>query len=260
MYKTKTFLVISIFLLLVISLSSGCGLDKEAEGNALDHISDDTRLLPSPWTLHGDGYIIITRSSDSVNLEDADIPANLVDSYENPFNVMMMVDYKDSPAGPYRELLYIPGTFLFQDGERHASITKIFVDSRDSLVNGRLNWGIPKEMADFEISKNGRTESFTISSQGKTFANFSMTTLFGPKIPIGTKLVPEGFRTLGQVLDGTTFIYALAGRGFKQLALFQPEEFDSTVFPDMTARSVIAAVKISDFELVFPVAEQLAGE
>jgi hypothetical protein len=47
-------------------------------------------------------------------------------------------------------LLYIGGTLKFGQ-KRHYSISKIYVSTQDSIDNGQKNWGIPKEMAHFEV-------------------------------------------------------------------------------------------------------------
>ena len=47
-------------------------------------------------------------------------------------------------------LLLIPGTMRFPDGRRYASFSRILVSTWDSVVNGRINWGIPKDRANFD--------------------------------------------------------------------------------------------------------------
>ncbi|CAM2008203.1 acetoacetate decarboxylase family protein [Acanthopleuribacter pedis] len=205
-----------------------------------------------PWILRGDGYLIVTKSSTATNLDDAAIPAELLDSYVNDINLMLLVDYRESPVGPYGELLYMPGNFRFMDGWRHFSITKIFVDSQQSLEDGRRNWGIPKELAHFSFQEDGlHSEIVTVGSAGQTFAQMRFTP-FGPRFPVNTFWIAPVFRTLGQVLNDTTFVFSLSGEGRARLVHFEPIFFDGDHFPDMPARQVLAAFRIEDFTLVFP--------
>lgn len=211
-----------------------------------------------PWTLRGNGYLVITKSTTADNLADAAIPEALADSYVNDINIMMLVDYQESPVGPYGELLYMPGNFRFADGRRHFSITKIFVDSQQSLIDGRRNWGIPKELAGFDISDEDGDTWVTVGDADGVFAEMRFTP-FGPYFPVNTFWIAPIFRTLGQVLDDTTFVFTLAGEGRARFAHFDPIFFDPARFPDMQTRKVIAAVRVENFTLTFPVATTIDG-
>src|SRR5574343_636748 len=105
---------------------------------------------PAPWTLRGRGYILAIRMPQAVLDDCPHTPAELRASRRGALSLAMLVDYAESPAGPYQELLFIPGTFDFQ-GQRHPSISRIFVSTMASVVNGRRNWGIPKDRCDFSI-------------------------------------------------------------------------------------------------------------
>lgn len=54
-------------------------------------------------------------------------------------------------AGPYDELLYVPGYFNFKSeaGKDNfaLSVTRIYVSAPASVKNGRANWGVPSELA-----------------------------------------------------------------------------------------------------------------
>src|SRR5689334_3406000 len=70
-----------------------------------------------PWLMRGDAFIVLTASSTELNLADASIPSALRGVYHNLFNVMVLADYRESPVGPFKELLYIPGRFRFGDDD-----------------------------------------------------------------------------------------------------------------------------------------------
>ncbi|KAF8315726.1 hypothetical protein DL93DRAFT_2227364 [Clavulina sp. PMI_390] len=66
--------------------------------------------------------------------------------------MVMIVRYKDSPAGPYDELIMIPGSFKNPKGPPSLRVTRIYVSSMKSIWNGRRNWNIPKHLAHFTFT------------------------------------------------------------------------------------------------------------
>ena len=69
----------------------------------------------------------------------------------------MIVSYSSSPAGPYDELLIsVPCHYNKKASQKEWMMSRrlplIFVSTEASLRNGRENWGIRKELADFEWS------------------------------------------------------------------------------------------------------------
>jgi hypothetical protein len=69
-----------------------------------------------------------------------------------PMTIGMVVDYLDSPVGPYREILASP--VLRRPGAGLGPLPRmavpfIAVDSAASVHGGREHWGLPKVMADF---------------------------------------------------------------------------------------------------------------
>jgi len=64
------------------------------------------------------------------------------------------VRYKSGPAGPYDELLFVPGNLKNPTTDKKAalSVTRIYVSSLASVVNGRRNWNIPKHLGRFEFT------------------------------------------------------------------------------------------------------------
>lgn len=59
-----------------------------------------------------------------------------------------IIRYRETPVGSYDELAILPGTFSGvgrDSGKRNDSrITGIWVSTKETLVNGRINWNIPK--------------------------------------------------------------------------------------------------------------------
>ncbi|EEB98868.1 hypothetical protein MPER_01549, partial [Moniliophthora perniciosa FA553] len=68
--------------------------------------------------------------------------------------MILVVQYDDSPVGPYDELIYVPGRFKHKDGTEALRITRIYVSTKESTENGRRNWNIPKQVAKFKYTKD----------------------------------------------------------------------------------------------------------
>jgi hypothetical protein len=58
-----------------------------------------------------------------------------------------LISYADTPVGPYHEVI---GMVIVRHGARLlVHVPFIAVDSPTSLVGGRVNWALPKTLADF---------------------------------------------------------------------------------------------------------------
>ena len=106
-------------------------------------------LVPAPWSLRGHAWMVAMRLPKNDPARTAFVPPGLQATVKAAFSVLMCVVYDEAPCGPYRELLFIPGTMNFGDA-RYPSISRILVSTWDSVVNGRINWGIPKDRANFD--------------------------------------------------------------------------------------------------------------
>ena len=124
-----------------------------------DHTLPEVPLKPAPWSLHGGGWLVALKLPAGAPARDAFLPAEFTGKVAG-ISLLMFVDYAQSDSGPYHELLFIPGSVPFPDGRRHLTISRILVSTWDSVVNGRRNWGIPKDRADF-------TTNYDLDGRGK---------------------------------------------------------------------------------------------
>jgi hypothetical protein len=210
-------------------------------------------LVPAPWELTGSGYIASFRFSDAFIEEECFLPPAFQQRRHRNFGTLMFVDYTSSNVGPYRELLFVLCRFRV-DGHWYWSITRIFVSTWDSVVNGRINWGIPKDRADFDVDYgDDGVDRVTVSKNGRNFARLAFET-GGPSMPVCGVLAPSSLRTLVQEHEGKRYIYKPFADGQLRRAKLVEAEFDSAVFPDVTKGRVVAAVKVPRFEMAFPVA------
>jgi len=96
-----------------------------------------TDAPPAPWTCRCDAVVWFARPA-------RDLPGG----GGRPWLVAgALIDYADSPVGPYHEVLGLLAGFG-RTGPV-ATVPFIAVDSPASLVGGRQNWALPKVLAQF---------------------------------------------------------------------------------------------------------------
>jgi hypothetical protein len=218
----------------------------------------DVPLCPPPWDLRGSGWIVALRLPPGSPAREAFLPAELAGRGRSLVSFLMYVDYAESGCGPYRELLFIPGSFPFEDGRGHLTISRILVSTWDSVVNGRNNWGIPKDRADFEVeppAAGRREECVRVTSDGREVCELRFApSRFAPRLPVYGGLLPVGLRTLAQFLRGRTYYYAPEARGRVRPGRLVSWRFDAMLFPDLSSAAVLAVLKVESFRMVFPLA------
>lgn len=210
-------------------------------------------MRPAPWQLKGQGYILAVRLPESFLDNQSFLPETQRATRRGRLAYVMFVDYRETDVGPYHELLYIPGSLAF-GSRRRLSISRIYVSTRESVVNGHENWGIPKERCDFRVSYgvNG-VDEVRLVLDGQVIAELD----FCPRLfrlPFNGNLVPARFRTLAQHFKGREFTYIPSARGHLRPASLVRSRFDSRYFPDVSQGRVVACVKVTDFDMTFPVA------
>jgi Acetoacetate decarboxylase (ADC) len=205
---------------------------------------------PAPWTLHGNGVVMLAHFPTSFVRQHGFLADFQEDSYRGWLGTVMLVDYQTSNVGPYCELLFIPGLFRL-GGKTTFSISKIYVSTTESVENGIENWGIPKELADFEIvTAADGAKTYTVSQQGIPF--FSVTVRSsGPRLPITTKLLP-GFRVMQQRRK-QLLLTAPVANGTGRLARLSNLSVKSALFPDVSRAWPLVALTVDDFTMTFPV-------
>ncbi|KAL2911285.1 hypothetical protein HK105_209252 [Polyrhizophydium stewartii] len=147
----------------------------------------DVAAAPAPWALKikRSFALPIWPTAKTLPALRQHLTSNFdrADFLEAGVGIVILVQYESSPAGPYDELLLMPGAFAPQPGPRRTTlsasgaattpaapaaastavtvvrkgelmadrrITRIYVSTEHSVRNGRRNWGIRKELADFE--------------------------------------------------------------------------------------------------------------
>lgn len=214
-------------------------------------MENEIRSYPAPWDLRGTGYIFLFKFKKKFVEKSACVPEFLAGKFAGGFGSVMLVDYEESNAGAYGELLFIPGKFRF-GGKKLDTISKIYVSTMESVVNGRANWGIPKEKAEFSFEEIGnRTEKATVTVEGKVAAEFTLKSGRFP-FPVSTKLLPF---PLVQQYEGKYYFTNFFGKGKGHFVRIKGMKIDPALFPDVSFYRPIAAIRVDPFSITFPEAK-----
>lgn len=204
---------------------------------------------PPPWKLKGNGYIFLYHFPKLFVEKFGFLADYQADRYDGDFvGTVMLVDYATSAVGPYHELLFVPGRLNF-DKKKIFSISKIYVSSQDSVENGIANWGIPKELADFKITKlSEKQEIIEVMIAGKTFFKVRLWKR-SFKFSISTKFFPL---KLAQKLGNDLLITNSPAKGKASFAKLHNIEIDEAHFPPISQLKPLSVLAVSDFEMEFP--------
>ncbi|KAJ7037981.1 hypothetical protein C8F04DRAFT_1090913 [Mycena alexandri] len=132
-------------------------------------MASSIKVAPAPWKLKGRSWIFLVSALSSTS----SFPAGWSSAYQadalssggefiGGLGLIQIVSYAESPVGPYDELIYVPGRWKYSDGTKAFRITQIYVSTEESTLNGRKNWNIPKQIANFDI-KTGSDGTTDIS-------------------------------------------------------------------------------------------------
>lgn len=112
--------------------------------------------------------------------------------YAGGVGFLLLVRYTHSPIGPYDELAFVPGDFVFK-GKRHAHANILFVSTESSVKQGREIWGFPKHLAHFDwsgVSRGMETVAITLHNNTEPFFRAKIQTA-GVKVPFSSSWLPR---------------------------------------------------------------------
>jgi hypothetical protein len=213
-----------------------------------DFAKDENQIACAPWKLTGSGYILLYRFTKAFVAEHGFLADFQKEKFVSGWGAVMLVDYQTSPVGPYHELLFIPGLFSFNK-KKVFSISKIYVSTQSSVINGIENWGIPKELADFHWRKKQISDHIAISKDGVSFfeADFIKKRIC---FPISTTILPL---TIVQAHKNRLMLTKPKSSGMAYLAKLQNIKVNSDFFPDLTKVKPLLVLRVENFKMEFPV-------
>jgi hypothetical protein len=213
-----------------------------------DIAKNEIQIALPPWQLTGSGYILLYRFTKAFVAEHGFLVDFQKEKFVSGWGTVMLVDYQSSPVGPYHELLFIPGLFSFNK-KKVFSISKIYVSTQSSVINGIENWGIPKELADFHWRKKQISDHIAISKDGVSFfeADFIKRRIC---FPISTTILPL---TIVQAHKNRLMLTKPKSSGMAYLAKLQNIKVNGEFFPDLTKVKPLLVLHVENFKMEFPV-------
>jgi len=188
---------------------------------------------PAPWELKGEAWwFLISTAFNRLPAGELSSPgwfdplhegSRSLATEEGAFiggdGMIQLLRYSESPVGLYDELLIIPGAFKTPSRVKPAQasrITRIYVSSMASVVNGRRNWNIPKSLAKFSFTPaaDGSLDVkvfIPVSLENPDAPTFAETPFFAvkikrswfPSIPLNLKYLPVPSLLVQPPLEGS---------------------------------------------------------
>jgi hypothetical protein len=211
--------------------------------------ASQAEFVPAPWHLTGRGYVFVYRFDPDFARLQGMIEPRLLPHFRGGFGTLMLVDYASSDCGPYHELLFIPGRIQFQ-GRTSYSISRIFVSSISSVINGRRNWGIPKDQAEFQVDHEADgSELWRVRFRGIEIFQARIQKGRIP-FPVHSALAPH---TVMQSWENHIYTTKLSARGRGHVARIRDIKGDSQYFPDLSGQKPLLGIAIENIRMTFHV-------
>lgn len=214
-------------------------------------------LAPAPWNLTGEAFISVFKFSKEFVNEHCFMADYQTDNWRGSLGAVMLVNYKSSNVGPYFELLFIPGKIEL--GHLKSStitqisgftISKIYVSTMASVENGINNWGIPKELADFQWNNIGTgAAEITVSKDGLEFFKAVLKQV-SFAFPITTSILPL---KIIQKFKDKYYLTKPKASGKGSFARLKSVAVNSKYFPDICCKNSLATFHLNHFEMIFPI-------
>ncbi len=200
---------------------------------------------PAPWRLEGEGILLIFRFKSDWVENKGNLPKHLIGKFRGGLGLVLLANYQDTPVGPFREVLFIPGKFR---KTKKQAITTIFTDTEVSTQNGRANWGMPKETLPIEWETTQNRDQVNVVKNGKTVFSAAFESA-GISFPFSTALFPL---RLCQTWNKLKYFSRLSGSGWGKLAKITQLDLDPDYFPDIRGIAPLLAIKVNPFFMRFP--------
>ena len=166
---------------------------------------------PAPWQAHARGVVWWTRPTRDARGALTEALGGALGPAVTPLLIVgAMLSYHDTPVGAYSEVLAI--VVVRRGSSVFTHVPFIAVDSPASVVGGRVNWALPKTLAEFDGAPRSHT---TMRATGQGWQVSATPVTYGPALPWVlppiTPLVQTG-------LDGTRWSSRPRGHGTARLA------------------------------------------
>lgn len=192
----------------------------------------------------GSGYIFAYYFDEEFINKDCFLTKDQKKSFEGGFGAVIYANYTESSAGPYQELLFIPGKFAV-DGNESYVITKAYCSSAKAMEQQVF---CKKELADFNVEKNeDGTETIIITRDGKPIFRIAVQP-WGFNIPMTSDVVKF---PLVSVEDGKTVTWDYNGSGTGSFAKIEAIGVRPAKFPDVALFSPLVGIHFENFNIEY---------
>ena len=197
-------------------------LEIEAVPESALEEGDAARLpeaAPAPWATVLDAVLWFHRAAPGAGER---LPSALRGRRALPVTVGGLIRYRETPVGPYHEILASPVLLAGKRGPE-AVVPFIAVDSAASVRGGRENWALPKTLARFEWPELPRG-GFQLAAEGAGWSVHATVRARPRPLPLVAPLRNRQVRP-----DGRELTFASAWRGRARLASVEIESRGPTL-------------------------------
>ena len=178
---------------------------------------------PAPWRAHACGIVWWTRPDRPARERLRDRLAPALGTEITPLVcVGALLDYDDTPVGSYREVLAL--VVIRRGADVFTHVPFIAVDSPDSVVGGRVNWALPKTLAEFDGAPRS---DVAMRAAGEDWTVRATPRAYGPVLPW---VLPPAASLIQAGPDGARVSARPRGHGTARLARVTVQ----TSAPDVT--------------------------
>jgi len=197
-------------------------LEIEAVPESALGAADAARLpeaAPAPWATVLDAVLWFHRAAPGARER---LPAALSGRRSLPLTVGALIRYRETPVGPYHEVLGSPVLLASARGPE-AVVPFIAVDSAASVRGGRENWALPKTLGRFSWPERP-VGGFELDAEGDGWSVHATVRARPRALPVAAPLRNRQVRP-----DGAEIAFASTCRGRVRLASVEIESRGPTL-------------------------------
>lgn len=192
----------------------------------------------------GNGYIFAYYFDEEFIEKDCFLTKDQKKNFEGGFGAVIYANYTDSSAGPYQELLFIPGKFAI-DGDESYIVSKAYCSSPTAMEQQVF---CKKELADFKVIKvDDKTETIVITRDGKPIFRIEVQS-WGFNIPMNSDMVKF---PLVSIEDGNVVTWNYNGNGNAKFAKIEAIGVRPAKFPDVALFSPLVGIHFDKFNIEY---------
>ncbi|MEO0562020.1 MAG: acetoacetate decarboxylase family protein [Chloroflexota bacterium] len=208
----------------------------------------------APWKLNGSGYIFLYQlTQDHIDTTNSVEPW-LAPHRTGDLSALMVFDWRQTPVGPYREMVFAPGRYKWA-GRRYYHFARQYVTSPDAAAYGPKLWGTPDTLAEIDIVREDeRTKTITVNHNSKAIFNASVTDGL-LRFPFNTFFNPFRVKLLQRHPDDgkTLSIEPRAGGTLSLTGTLESITTNGGGLPSLDSLKPLALVEAVSLRLTFPI-------